>query len=755
MVKGETLDLHCIPQTERYPPRTLLVGAPGVGKSSITIELCKRWYSNHLLHEYEYVILLQAHDPKVSTAKSIDDVVPNENQDWLSPIKKENGRNTLFIIDGYDQLSEESRQQNSFYDRFICGEILTEAAIIVTTRPWCVKSISKYFSNEVEILGFTPQGRKDYIEYFLEGDADDFLLQTTAMERCLNIPFYLATLVEVFTEYKQDKSKASFPNTLTKLYGALIRTLVLRFVWSHDNLSKFLEPSFDIPPGEFSCFPRHVYQPFLELCALSYKSLSNPPDSLVPNPGSVTFNLLTEHTIETTSGRSSYYRFLHSSVREYLAAYCISRMEMADRNTCIDSLKQSKQFHLIIEFLYGFGCMSLSIDQAGSCINNLSILRQLCEADSPDLIKSVYQNVASNEPCIVKRTHPWPTIADFWCLGRVIALSNRDWELGFTLRPIGNDHLKMLCKGIESVGQPDGEETAGKIKKIGLSLTKIDEKGLEHLFNINERCLSNVEEIYLSGNHLTSSVIPVLCNSLPKLQSLKAFLFHHNEIQLGSHRVLIMTLANCLSLEHVSFTDLLLEECQMIVQTLKRLKIIELWRISTESCQALFDAIPDSNIEELQVYQSEINPACIKNLPATLPRSRVKHLKLINCGIECKSVEVIANAANQLESIDLSDNAIRDKGGSLLLRLHSGVNLSDTYKFNDFSSQIYEELKARGHQGRGNSEQTTTVNDAQQYRRRGNNAYRRGRGGRGWSGQGTSDSGERYRDSTRGPRQKY
>ena len=58
---------------------------------------------------------------------------------------------------------------------------------------------------------------------------------------------------------------------------------------------------------------------------------------------------------------------------------------------------------------------------------------------------------------------PWsqPTMTDFWCLGRVIALSTCKWNLGFTYQNIQNSHIEMLCEGIKSV---DPEAVKGQIK---------------------------------------------------------------------------------------------------------------------------------------------------------------------------------------------------------------------------------------------------------------------------------------------------
>ncbi len=688
---GEALNLRSIPQKFDYPPRTLIVGGPGMGKSSIVTELCKRWYNKHLLQEYEYVILLDGHSPQINNAKDLDDLVLNP--EWMIPIRKADGKNSLFIIDGYEDLSEKCRQQNSFIDRFISGRILHEASCIVTTRPWCAKAISKYFSNETTVvLGFTQQGRKEFIEYNLKGDADEFNHLQKQVEGCSTIPFCLATLIEIYHEKRKLNPQASkvsltFPKTLFMVYGELIRTLVLQFVRKNQEYLKFMPDSIEIPPGEFIKFPGPIYRSFLELCAFSYTSMMQPSEHNV-SPGIETFDLFKQHATENTSGNKTYYTCLHSSIQEYLAAYCISRMNEVDRKSCIDSLTQSNhRYHLMLEFLVDFKCFIPSISR--KCFSNVHdfyIFRQLCEVNSDKLIQDAFSNHVN--PCTIKRTWPLPSPADFWCLGKVLALSNRHWRLVFTLRCLQNSHLQMLCEGINSVDLPSGQ-----IEKFALALNKIDENGIRYLFQINEKCLSEIREINLHANQLNSNVIPILCDSLPlKATHLKKLTFHHNEIQPGDHKPLIMDgLARCNYLEHVSLSNLKPDECHLLLTNMNSLRIVELWQISPQSCKVVFDTLPQTSIQQLEIHESELNNDCFKDLHITLPQSQVTTLKLINCGIDSVMVEVIVRAAaEKLSSIDLSDNVICDNGGESLLRLHKrfGVDLLETEKCNNFSDHM-------------------------------------------------------------------
>ena len=698
----QALHLQKLLHENEYPPRTLIIGAPGVGKTALVIELCKRWSCEKLYHEYQYVILLRASNPRIYNAKNEEDFVPLQHRNWLAPIVEANGKGTLFILEGYDELPENQRSQGSIFHQLIQGEeLFSEASLIVTTRPWCVREIAKYFpkENQIEILGFTPEGRKLFIAQILhtEDDIEMFSLlikKFPKVEGWIDIPFYLTILIKIYEEHKHSLVEQKFPNTLTKLYGALVRTLILQFSYKNTKLSKYMPPkSINIPPGEFFKLPREIYKCFLKLCAISYGSFVN-YIPLEVEEDCETFDILVEHVEERTCGRSSYYKFLHSSIGEYLTAYSISRLRPKDVRKCFSQMK-SYRYTLVLEFLSGFGCVPPDLFVIEPKIHNFTVFHQLCEVDSPEI------TAASCSTDLIKmhRTYPIPSPADMWSLGRVIGFSKCVWELGFTLRSLENAHLEMLCKGINSVESPSGQ-----IKKLGFQLNNFDEKGLSYILSIKSECLSKISVIHLFGNRLNSLIIPLLCEAFTILHNLKIFLLHHNEITLGDHKHIINALIHYVPrIEQLSFSDLQKDECQLLLHSLKKLKVVEFWQLCPESIKEIVDVIPSkasgSILERLEIHQSTypVDLNCIRSLPVTLPQSSIRFLVMTNCGINCEITEVIVEAAHRhqrLLTLDLSDNFIRDKGGERLLELGKWIDLDNTSNRNYFSQRTRQRLSS-------------------------------------------------------------
>ena len=84
--------------------RLLLVkGAPGMGKSTLSWELCRNWEIFACMKQYSLVLLLRLRDIEVQNIKDIVGLFDNE-QDVAKEIKKVLGKGVLFILDGFDEL---------------------------------------------------------------------------------------------------------------------------------------------------------------------------------------------------------------------------------------------------------------------------------------------------------------------------------------------------------------------------------------------------------------------------------------------------------------------------------------------------------------------------------------------------------------------------------------------------------------------------------------------------------------------------
>ena len=121
----------------------LLDGAPGSGKSTLTVHICQQWGREELFNEFTVVILVQLRDPRVQSANSITDLLPTKDYAIAEQAAREiianEGSGVLWILDGFDELPS-YLQDNSIVSTLIKPNLyqenpLSKTAVIVTSRP--------------------------------------------------------------------------------------------------------------------------------------------------------------------------------------------------------------------------------------------------------------------------------------------------------------------------------------------------------------------------------------------------------------------------------------------------------------------------------------------------------------------------------------------------------------------------------------------------------------------------------------------
>ena len=75
---------------------------------------------------------------------------------------------TLIILEGFDELPDHCRNDQSIFFQLIAGKLLPLATVLVTSRPWATEKICRNYENciyqHIEILGFSSQQITEYIE---------------------------------------------------------------------------------------------------------------------------------------------------------------------------------------------------------------------------------------------------------------------------------------------------------------------------------------------------------------------------------------------------------------------------------------------------------------------------------------------------------------------------------------------------------------------------------------------------------------
>ena len=376
----------------------LVQGAPGIGKTTMAWELCRQWGDGKILQEYSLLVLLKLRDRCVQKATSIADLFFHSDHSLqsalVSQIIESHGRETLFLLEGYDELPQDL-QENSIFAKIIDGDVLPKAGVIVTSRPTAIDMLRKRCSGQVcqqvEVLGFTEQQINSYVKARFGNEHDQHQFETYLtcyphIAALMAIPVNCSIVIDV---YQSSKSigESVVPRTQTELYSALTRILLGRHLTAHKvhgNKKWNLQTLADLPSD--------IEQDLLELSEVAYT-------------GTIQQHLVF-HTVPKTMGFMNQehdsqgcvsYNFLHLTVQEFLAAYYVSKLPLSEQVQTLDDSVGKK--HLVIMLRFVAGITKFHVRQSSEASFSgwfLKSLKRLLFRGPVDCLRTMYYGSTNN-----------------------------------------------------------------------------------------------------------------------------------------------------------------------------------------------------------------------------------------------------------------------------------------------------------------------------------------------------------------------
>ena len=187
----------------------LIEGAPGSGKSTLSVFICQQWEKDKLFNDmFSLVILIQLRNPAIQNAKCVAEILPKcgskMSQQAAGKICGNCGEGVLFILDGWDELPKHLRDQ-SLFRRLIQPQYseefpLHKSAVIITSRPVSSGDLHPIVSSRIELVGFTS---KELLKYFTESLDGNEHKARALFERIEKIPVvagscYLPLMASIF-----------------------------------------------------------------------------------------------------------------------------------------------------------------------------------------------------------------------------------------------------------------------------------------------------------------------------------------------------------------------------------------------------------------------------------------------------------------------------------------------------------------------------------------------------------------------------
>ena len=624
----------------KRPGKILVVGRPGIGKTILTEKILRDW-ANELDKFYRKKISFyfkfrwfSMNDMNQITLKTFlrhgTELADEKFQKIYEEITKHPGK-AILILDGLDEFNSDLECPNdspprnnpdfpmsaiSLFTKIICGHLLPEATVLVTSRPTANQFYSRFkFDRTVEIIGFTHDRIERYVAKFCQSEDRDDLkpkiwnhIQSSSdlLSSCY-IPLSCWIIVTILFKTLKDPGNEidALPTTLTELYQAAVTHFGMKHLTkvggqSYEKATKKLQSlAFKGIEAMQLIFDNASFDEEMKQSGL-LNSLSNPYSQV-----------------------QTQFCFIHLTIQEFLAAkHVIESFHPEGIKEFISSHINSGKWHLVLQFIAGllgkqikmlkkdrrevkdcvlafaesFECTSADgVFDVHESYTSLLIMKCLREVEDEEIVKETCETTAMNDIVGLREG------------GGPVKLSSGDWSAVF-----------LVCKHMKN------------LKKLDLLQTELSEECyLAVLRLLEQRC---IEELVLGGSHsgtkgnIFKSLMQSKCSLNHEHSKLvKLFLFNHDvtdEIlsamceffrnghgiclkelilvtcKISSHELSIFCQVLddklCPHLTHLSFggNNIADEGLTELCRTLTKQKLLKLTRLDLSHCSLTNECVP-------------------------------------------------------------------------------------------------------------------------------------------------------------------
>ena len=302
----------------------LVEGVPGSGKTTLVKRMCHDWANGSFAQDSKAVVQVVLRSLPKQDKLAIEDMVltsvcgKNVAADIAKYVDKYDGDGVVFILDGFDEMSEEMRQSSIVRD-ILEGRLAPKASFLITSRPISAQSLYPLVDRRIEVTGFGEEEMEQYVtDYFATSDAavGEELISTLYSRPTIRSLCFVPLLLRMVC-FMASFGKA-LPRTMHELFEGLVILTVNR------NLEKAnrKERANSLEDVKWLC------PSFMKLAQLALEGLKH--DTLVFSdvPFEVDEALSgLMNCIEAQNrfgGITRTWHFLHLTLQEFLAAYALS-----------------------------------------------------------------------------------------------------------------------------------------------------------------------------------------------------------------------------------------------------------------------------------------------------------------------------------------------------------------------------------------------------------------------------------------------
>ena len=243
----------------------LIKGAPGQGKSFLLSKLCQYWalgYGMRTITLMFWVDCSQFRNRRMTLNQLLSQLLPIETQNISKWIENKQGKDVVFILDGYDQ-----EQSGDLFHNLASRKFLPKSVVLIAST--CTPNTIRV--KQLELLNLTDnQISKQVLQFFSfrPSKAEGFYLYLTDnpdMRLLASNPVYLYTLLFVCNKHF-DTPSHELPVTWTELFTNMTLFLL------QSTFPKLLQ--FESPPGSVSELPITVQSFLRDLSTVAFENLT-------------------------------------------------------------------------------------------------------------------------------------------------------------------------------------------------------------------------------------------------------------------------------------------------------------------------------------------------------------------------------------------------------------------------------------------------------------------------------------------------
>jgi len=663
----------------RDPRKILIVGRPGIGKSSLCGKLLHEWSKDGLLCDhkhFEYSFLFQFRwfnsgtpaEKKISLKQLLSRVCTDQqiDNDMLQDIL-DNPEKVLLVFDGLDEFKyhdsclederaeagngpTEEMQFSALFVKLVKDKQLSGATVLTTCRPNVVHSVAGLtFDRTVEIMGFTPEKIQEYVHKYCARNTQAMnkiwmhISSNLELLSLCYIPvncFIVCSLLEKGITLDKRDSESLLPKTATQVYTGALRL----FIYNHHPEFRGRPLTKDYLMGN-AVFSDAIEETLSKAGSLAKRGIES--RRLIFGSSEVQgmencglLHRLPDSEVSPFS-YASHFCFIHLTLQELLAAREIVKMSPSDLGDFISSNATDPKWHLVIQFVAGLlrGQENEAVNTFVSLLHD-SLLRKEAEALSLLMLKCLHEynnnNTVKNAASELEKNSKFTNEITLFCC---------------QVTPVECAAIAFFVKHlVEPI-------------ILNLALNCVADQGVLHLCDALKHANCKITELNLFGNSITNEGVSHLCDALKNVNCklTKLNLFFNSITDEGvSHLCDALKHVNCKLTElNLSINKITDQGVSHLCDALKHVncKLTELnlccIRITDEGVSHLCDALKHVNckLTELNVSNNSITDQGVSHLCDALKHVNCK-LTELNLGYKSITDQGISHLCDALKHVN-------------------------------------------------------------------------------------------------------